>query len=156
MGDGAILKLNQNKNIGNKEICAHPADVGESCQNGDVFKMVAAPVSRKRNEKQRMAAKDNSRKIKAIQQKMKPPYGEAEGIGCGCAQGRGQICRVNGTQVLTLSHQVPPHLLYASWPTNRFHSACHTHPSFSGLFFSFSYVSRWCVWILCLYFIPKL
>lgn len=59
MGERAILKLNQNKNIGNKGRCAHPADVGESFQNGEVFSKQngGRSCARKRNEKQRTAAK---------------------------------------------------------------------------------------------------
>lgn len=106
MDDRAILKQNQNNKIGNKEI-AHPEQGGESCHKAEVFKMVApaeALLHLKRNEKERMAVKDYFHYIKPVQQKTKPPYGEA-------VQKDGDRYReLMGLRCCSLSHQVAPHL----------------------------------------------
>lgn len=148
MDDRAILKLNQNNKIGNKETasCTRRRVLSQrrSFQNGGSCWGSLAPE----NTWKGTAAKDYFHKIKPRQKKMKPPYGEAGERQVVTVQKAGDRYReLMGLRCCSLSHQAAPHL---SPPPDQHHSsalhATHIHLLVDFFFFSrFHIFLCWCV-----------
>lgn len=130
MDERAILKQSQNNKLRNKGT----AEVGEAKHNGEVFEKLPTEtlLHPGRHKKKKTAGRDYFHKMKLVQKKMKPPYGEAVGIGC-CCVGRGLIWEVNGTQLLPVASSGHPSSLPNTLTSNPTQNLSHT----SVLFVSF-------------------